>query len=105
MPWSVSALVAASGFTVDTLLGLMTTYFLWRSTGRIWSSMASSASCAFLRRLSPLIRETADAPAALGGAALDWDLASRPCASSAPEPPRNNRREKSVGKESPSVLK
>src|ERR1035438_3416032 len=52
MPWSASALVAASGFTVDTLLGLMTTYFLWRSTGRIWSSMASSASCTFLRRSS-----------------------------------------------------
>jgi hypothetical protein len=39
-------------------LGLMRTYFLAFSAGRIRSSIAVSASYTFLRRLSPLIRAT-----------------------------------------------
>src|SRR3954454_17273138 len=55
-----SACDAATWFVVETLFTLMATYFLVRRTGRIWSSIATSASVIFLRRLSPLTRETVE---------------------------------------------
>ena len=45
---------------VLTMFGLMTTCFLVLSTGRIWSSIATSASQMFLRRLAPFTTETTD---------------------------------------------
>src|SRR5581483_9648785 len=60
IPISASALVAARGLTVDTRLGLITTYFLVFKTGRICSSIATRASVTFLRRASPWIRETVE---------------------------------------------
>ena len=60
MPMSASGLVVPSA-TVLTQLGLRATYFLVFRTGRIWSSMATSASVMFLRRLlSPLTSATVD---------------------------------------------
>src|SRR5438067_233104 len=60
MPWMASAWDAATWFVVETLFTFMTTYFLVRSTGRIWSSIAMSASVMFLRRLSPLTSPTVE---------------------------------------------
>ena len=60
MPWMASACDAATWFVVETLFILMATYFLVRRTGRIWSSIATSASVMFLRRLSFLTSETVE---------------------------------------------
>ena len=60
MPCKASTWVDASWLVALTMLGLMTTYFLVLSTGRIWSSMAASDSQMFLRRLSPRARATTE---------------------------------------------
>src|ERR1035437_6009593 len=55
-----SAWVAASWLVVETLLTLMTTYFLALRRGPTWSSMAVGAAARFFRRLSPLTRATVE---------------------------------------------
>src|SRR5689334_19705524 len=60
MPCTASVWLAASWLVVETKLVLIRTYFLVLSTGRSWSSIAARASAAFLRRLSPLMRETVE---------------------------------------------
>src|SRR5215472_4772193 len=64
MPCTASVWLAANWLVVETKLVLMRTYFLVLSTGRSWSSMAASTSAAFLRRLSPLMRDTVERAAA-----------------------------------------